>query len=102
MVPVVTANFPSINDVSKNNNSEFLPKSSPTTKASKLESAFQSKKTADTAAIVAVRANGPLTAADNAAINRVAAAAIKHVETRHFGAEPGCRPTARPANCWWA
>ncbi len=72
MVPVVTANFPSIIDVSKNNNSEFLPKNSQTTKATKLESAFQSKKTADTAVIIAVRADGPLTAADNAAINRVA------------------------------
>jgi RND superfamily putative drug exporter len=72
MVPVVTANFPSITDVAKNNNSEFLPASSPTTKATKLESVFQSKKTADTSVIIAVRDNGKLTAADNAAINRIA------------------------------
>ncbi len=79
LIPVVTSNFPSINDVSKTDNTEFLPKSSPTTKAGKLETAFQSEKTASTAAIVAVRDDGPLTAADNAAINRNAAA-IKHVK----------------------
>lgn len=72
MVPIVTANFPSITDVSKNNNSEFLPKNSPTTQAAKLESAFQSKKTPDTSVIIAVRDNGKLTAADNAAISRIA------------------------------
>ena len=73
-VPIVTANFPSITDVSKNDNSEFLPKKSPTTQATKLEETFQSKQTASTAAIVAVSDNGPLTAADNAAIDRVAQA----------------------------
>ena len=78
MVPVLTANFPSITDVSKNDNSQFLPKNSPTTQAGKLETAFQSEKTASTGAIVAVRADGPLTAADNAAIDRVAAS-VKHV-----------------------
>ncbi len=80
MVPVVTANFPSITDVSKNDNSEFLPKNSPTTKATKLESAFQSKKTADTSVIIAVRSGGKLTAADNAAINRIAGQ-VKGVES---------------------
>lgn len=78
-IPVVTANFPSITDVSKNNNSEFLPKSSPTTQAGKLETAFQSEDTASTSAIVAVRNDGRLTAADNAAIDKVAAA-VSHVE----------------------
>jgi RND superfamily putative drug exporter len=73
-VPILTANFPSITDVSKNDNSQFLPKSSPTDQAAKLETKFQSKKTADTAVIIAVRDNGQLTAADNAAINQVAQA----------------------------
>lgn len=79
LIPIVTANFPSITDVSKTDNTEFLPKDSPTTRAGKLETAFQSEKTASTAAIVAVRADGPLSGADNAAINRNAAA-IRHVD----------------------
>lgn len=78
-IPVVTANFPSITDVSKTDNSDFLPKDSPTTRAGKLETAFQSEDTASTSAIVAARENGPLTAADNAAIDRVAAA-VRHVD----------------------
>ncbi|HVV66713.1 MAG TPA: MMPL family transporter [Candidatus Saccharimonadales bacterium] len=71
-VPVLTANFPSINNVSKNENSQFLPKNSPTARATQLESQFQSKNTAGTATIVAVRNGSPLTAADNAAISQVA------------------------------
>ncbi len=77
-IPIVTANFPSITDVSKNDNSSFLPKDSPTTQAGKLETAFQSDKTASTAAIVAVSSRGPLTADDNVAIDRIAAA-VSHV-----------------------
>lgn len=72
MVPIVTANFPSINSVTKDNNSQFLPKNSPTSKASDLETQFQSKSTAGTSVIVAVRDGGPLTAADNAAIDQAA------------------------------
>jgi len=72
LVPIVTANFPSITDVSKNNNTEFLPASSPTSQAAELESAFQDKDTAGTSAIIAVRGGGRLTAADNAAIDRIA------------------------------
>ncbi len=71
MVPVATAVFPSINSVTKDNNSQFLPKSSPTSKASDLENQFQSKNTAGTSVIVAVRDDGPLTAADNTAINQI-------------------------------
>jgi RND superfamily putative drug exporter len=78
LVPILTANFPSITDVSKNDNSQFLPKNSPTTQAGKLETVFQSDKTASTGDIVAVSSNGPLTAADNAAINRIAKA-VSHV-----------------------
>lgn len=66
-VPIVTANFPNINDVTKNNNSDFLPKNSPTATASKLETAFQQKNTADNAIIVVSRSGSPLTATDIAA-----------------------------------
>lgn len=79
MVPIVTANFPSINSVTKDNNSQFLPKSSPTSKAADLETQFESKNTAGTSVIVAVRDDGPLTAADTAAINRVTNN-VKHVQ----------------------
>jgi len=71
-IPVVTANFPNINDVTKNDNSQFLPKDSPTTEAGKLENAFQNKDTAGTSVIVAVRDNGQLTAADSAALEKIA------------------------------
>lgn len=77
-VPVVTANFPSINSVTQNNNSDFLPKNSPTDSANKLESQFQAKQTATSAVIVASRANGPLTAADDVAITH-AETAVSHV-----------------------
>lgn len=70
-VPVLTANLPSITNVSKNNNSDFLPKKSPSSSAAKLENAFQRKDTATSAVIVAVSDNGPLTADDNVAIGRV-------------------------------
>ena len=69
-VPVLTHNLLNINDVSKNDNTQFLPKNSPTTEAANLETVFQGKKTADSSVIVAVRDSGPLTAADNAAIGR--------------------------------
>jgi RND superfamily putative drug exporter len=73
-VPILTANFPSINSVTKNDNSEFLPKNSPSTQAVNLESSFQSKNTSGSATIVADRESGALTAADNAAIDQVESA----------------------------
>jgi len=76
-VPVLTMTLPSINSVSKNNNSDFLPKSSPTTRAANLETAFQSKNTATYATIVAVRPGGQLTPADNAAIDQATASLKK-------------------------
>ncbi|HVA10981.1 MAG TPA: MMPL family transporter [Candidatus Dormibacteraeota bacterium] len=77
-VPVLTATLPSINNVSKNDNSQFLPKSSPSNQAIKLETGFQSKNTSATATIVAVRQTGALSASDDQAINRVALA-VDHV-----------------------
>lgn len=70
-IPLLTANLPSINDVTKNNNSDFLPKNSPTIQAVNLESSFLSKETAGTSTIVAVRDSG-LTPADNQALQRLA------------------------------
>jgi putative drug exporter of the RND superfamily len=72
-IPVVTANFPSITAVTKNDNSDFLPKNSPTVQASKLETAFQQKKTATNAVIVISRSGGPLTPADQAALQTIEA-----------------------------
>ena len=79
-VPVLTANLPSITNVAKNNNSDFLPKNNPSTSAAKLETAFQRKDTATSAVIVAASNGGPLTASDNAAISRIEAS-VKHVES---------------------
>jgi RND superfamily putative drug exporter len=73
-IPVVTASFPSINSVSKNNNSDFFPKNSPSVVSQELESKFQSKDTAANAIIIASRESGKLTDADNATIKKVEAA----------------------------
>ena len=78
-VPVLTANFPSITNVSKNNNSDFLPKNSPSSTGAKLENAFQRKDTATSAVIVAARSGGPLTADDNATLSSIIQS-VKHVQ----------------------
>ncbi len=61
--------LPSLSSVSNNNNSAFLPSNSPSLQAAQLAAPFQ-RGTAPTALIVAARANGPLTAADQTAIDR--------------------------------
>ena len=76
-VPIVSANFPKINDVTKNNTSDFLPKNSPTDTASKLENAFQQKDTATSSDIVISRSDGKLTKADNTALSQVIAKVSK-------------------------
>jgi RND superfamily putative drug exporter len=78
VIPILTANFLSITDVSKNNNSDFLPKNSPTSVAAKLETAFQRKDTATNAVIVVSRGNQALTPADSAAVTRIMQN-VKHV-----------------------
>jgi len=78
-VPVVTANFPNINDVTKNDNSDFLPKNSPSVTSQKLENNFQKKDTATNAVLLASRDNGLLTAVDNAALTRIEAA-VRHAQ----------------------
>lgn len=79
MVPVLSATLPSINNVTKNENTDFLPKNSPSIKALNLENNFQPGNTAGTAVIVAVRQGAPLTAADQAAITQVMAD-VRHAE----------------------
>ena len=70
-VPVLTSSLPKLNDVSKNDNSLFLPKNSQTQKASDLEASFQSKDTSTRAVLIASRENAPLSAADNQTFDRV-------------------------------
>jgi len=89
LVPIVTASFPKITDVTKNSTQDFLPKNSPTARASDLEQAFQRKDTATNSVIVASRDSGPLAAADNAALSRLAGNVkkVKEVtEVRDLGA----------------
>jgi len=71
MVPVLSSTLPKLNDVSKNDNSQFLPKNSQTEKASKLEENFQSKNTSGRSVLVASRESAPLTLDDNAVISQV-------------------------------
>jgi RND superfamily putative drug exporter len=70
-VPVATASFPKIADVTKNSTADFLPKNSPTDTASKLEQSFQRKDTASNSIIVASREGGALTLSDNSKLQQV-------------------------------
>jgi uncharacterized membrane protein YdfJ with MMPL/SSD domain len=70
MVPITGSLFPNINDVTKNNVSDFLPKNSPTSVGANLEQSFQKKDTATNSVIVVGR-NGTLTAADQAAMAKL-------------------------------
>src|SRR3982751_5555804 len=70
-VPILSSTLPKLNDVTKNDNSQFLPKNSQTQKASELETSFQSKDTSDQEVLIAARSNGQLSASDSAAINQV-------------------------------
>ncbi len=76
-VPVVTANFPNINDVTKTNASDFLPKNSPTDQANALETAFQHKDTQANAIIIFSRNGDALTDSDMAAMQQVVASVKK-------------------------
>src|SRR5665213_908912 len=64
-VPIISSTLPNINDVTKNDNSQFLPKNSQTEIASRLESNFQSKNTSSREILVVARENAPLSQADN-------------------------------------
>jgi RND superfamily putative drug exporter len=65
-VPLLSANLPNLNDVTKNNTSDFLPKNSPTALAAELEKPFQRADTATSSVLVVSRSDGPLTDVDNA------------------------------------
>lgn len=67
--------LPSLSSVTQSNNAQFLSSSSPSVQAARLATPFQGRNPSGTAIIVADRASGPLTAADNAAITRVQQAA---------------------------
>jgi RND superfamily putative drug exporter len=68
-VVLAVMTLPSLSSVTNDNNSAFLPKGSPSVHAAQLAAPFQ-HGTLPTAEIVASRANGPLTSADQAAITR--------------------------------
>lgn len=72
--------LPSLGSVSNSDNSAFLPASAPSSHAAQLETPFQSSG-GSTATLVASRADGPLTAADEAAISGVEqkVAGVAHV-----------------------
>jgi len=67
--------LPSLANVTRTSNSQFLPAGAPSQHAAGLAAPFQGKDAAATAVIIAARPDGPLTPADNAAIDRVEAAA---------------------------
>lgn len=72
-IPLLTSNLPTMNEVSKNDNSIFLPKDSQTQQATSLESAFQSKDTAGRMEMVAYKSDGSITAADLTAVDKITA-----------------------------
>jgi len=79
--PLAAKSLPSLSSVAKNDNSAFLPSSAPSERAAALAVPFLPAKKG-TALVVAVRAGGPLTPADQAAIGRArdAVAGVRVVE----------------------
>jgi RND superfamily putative drug exporter len=69
--------LPSLSSVSNNNNSAFLPQNVPSLQAAQLAAPFE-RGTLPSALIVAVRASGPLTSADQVVIDQLEAA-VRHV-----------------------
>ena len=74
--PLTAKHLPSLSSVAKNDNSAFLPANAPSERAAALAAPFQ-PKSKGTALLIAVRADGPLTAADQNAIGDVAAAVAR-------------------------
>ena len=74
---LAVALLPSLSSVTNSNNSAFLPKNTPSLKAAALAAPFQ-QGTQPTSLIVASRATGPLTTADQAAITR-AEVLVRHI-----------------------
>jgi len=71
LVPILSSKLPTLESVTKNTTQGFLPKNSPTAKASDLETAFQKKDTAGNTILVASRSSTPLTAQDEAALQSI-------------------------------
>jgi len=67
-LPLIVKTLPSLASVSQSSNQQFLPASSPTTKAANLAAPFEGKSSSSTAVIVGSSTNGQLTVAQNAAI----------------------------------
>ncbi len=70
-IPLTIHFFPNINDVQKNDVSDFLPAKVETNKAGKLEKAFERKDTATNTNIVVYRDSGKLTKSDEAAAGQI-------------------------------
>jgi len=71
LVPILSSSFPTLESVTQNSTQGFLPKNSPTARGSELETAFQKKKTAGNAVLVASRGGGQLTTADNMVLQKI-------------------------------
>jgi RND superfamily putative drug exporter len=68
---VAMRSLPSLSSVTQTNNAQFLSADSPSQRAGALAAPFQGTNVGSTAIIVAFRSDGPLTAADDAAINQI-------------------------------
>jgi putative drug exporter of the RND superfamily len=87
-VPVLGKALPSLSSVTQSSNASFSPASAPSAQAGTLAAAFEGANPSASAVLVAVRADGPLTAADAAAIARAeeAVRAVPGVTAVHDGA----------------
>jgi putative drug exporter of the RND superfamily len=74
--PLTAKHLPSLSSVAKNDNSAFLPATAPSERAATLASPFQ-PKSKGSALLIAARAHGPLTPADQTAIAGVEAAVAR-------------------------
>ena len=72
VAPLLAArSLPSLASVTSTNNAQFLSASSPSQRAAALAAPFQGKNAGSTAIIVVSRSDGPLTAADNSAVDQL-------------------------------
>jgi RND superfamily putative drug exporter len=93
-VPVLSVTLPALSSVAQSGTAGLIPASAPSARAARLAASFEGTDPSVTAELVAERAAGPLTAADEAAIGRAEAAA-RHVpgvtEVRDAGNSPDRR-----------
>ena len=88
--------LPSLASVTQSNNAQFLPSSAPSQHAAALSGPFQTTNVGATALIIASRADGVLTASDDAAIDRVeqataSLAGVLHVQDQGRSADGQAR-----------